>query len=365
MVLASTPSKRRRDIAMTNQTAPNRIDWVDYSKGICIILVVMMHSVLGYGEMVHAEGWMHPVVEFAKPFRMPDFFLIAGLFLSRSIMGDGRSYFDRKIVHFAYFYLLWLAIQTVLFEVPLLLSDPLGFATLFLKALIIPNGSLWFVHMLAVFYAITWAVRHVSKPVIFAIAALLQIIFAVGVIDTGWSVTNRFAEWYVFFFAGYAFAPAIFEFATRIATNTRVALEALLLWAILNYMAVQGGVSGLPVFGLVLGFAGAAAIIAVGALLAKHGLGGALRYAGKYSIVIYLTFFIPMKIAQKGFSMTEIIPDVGTASALVLVAGVVLPLIGHRLIKNTPLIALYERPPWAKMSAAKLKTHTKTALLKG
>ena len=348
---------------MTTQTAPTRIDWVDYSKGICIILVVMMHSVLDYGHMVGAEGWMHPVVEFAKPFRMPDFFLIAGLFLSRSIMGDKRDYFDRKIVHFAYFYLLWLAIQTTLFEAPLLLSDPVGFVGVFLKALIIPESSLWFVHMLAVFYAITWAVRHISKPVIFAIAALLQIVFATGLVDTGWSVTNRFAEWFVFFYAGYAFAPAAFEFASRIVGNTRVALEALLLWGILNYMAVQSGVSGLPVFGLVLGFAGAAAIIAVGALLAKHGTGAALRYAGKHSIVIYLTFFIPMKAAQKGFSITGIIPDVGTATFLVMTVGVILPLIGHWIIKGTPLIALYERPDWAKVSKRKSRVPAKAALL--
>ena len=27
--------------------AASRIDWVDYAKGICIVMVVMMHSVLG------------------------------------------------------------------------------------------------------------------------------------------------------------------------------------------------------------------------------------------------------------------------------------------------------------------------------
>ncbi len=159
---------------LATQAAP-RIDWVDYSKGICIILVVMMHSVLGYGEMVHSTGWMHAVVEFARPFRMPDFFLISGLFLSRSLFGDGRSYFDRKIVHFAYFYLLWLAVQTVAFEASVLMHDPVAFVQIFLKALIIPNGSLWFVHMLAVFYALTWALRHVSKKVVFGAAALFQI----------------------------------------------------------------------------------------------------------------------------------------------------------------------------------------------
>lgn len=347
---------------MSHQVTADRIDWVDYSKGICIILVVMMHSVLDYGEMVHATGWMHPVVEFAKPFRMPDFFLIAGLFLSRSIMGNGRSYFDRKIVHFAYFYLLWLAIQTTLFEASVLINNPVEFVQIFLKALIIPNGSLWFVHMLAVFYAITWAVRHVPKVAVFAVVALLQIVFATGVIDTGWSVTNRFAEWYVFFFAGYAFAPIAFEFARRIVKNARVAMEALVLWAVLNYWMVSNDVHALPVFSLVLGFAGAGAIIGVGALLARFDIGHALRYAGKYSIVIYLTFFIPMKVAQKGLASTGIIGDVGLASFVVLAVGVIAPLVGHYIIKGTPLIALYERPDWARLKARKSKT-PQTALI--
>jgi len=111
---------------------------------------------------------------------------------------------------------------------------------------------------------------------------------------------------------------------------------------------VRVELAAMPLIGLALGFAGAAAIIGVGTLLARFEIGHALRYAGRHSIVIYLTFFIPMKVAQKGLSVTELIPDVGTASLMVLVAGVVLPLIGHRLIKGTPLIALYERPAWAR-----------------
>src|SRR5687768_1359785 len=88
-----------------------RVDWVDYAKGICIIMVVMMHSTLGVGTAAGGEGFMHYVVNFAKPFRMPDFFLISGLFLARVIDRDWKTYLDRKVVHFAYFYLLWMTIQ--------------------------------------------------------------------------------------------------------------------------------------------------------------------------------------------------------------------------------------------------------------
>ena len=76
----------------------SRIAFVDYGKGFCIVLVVMMHSVLGLEAAVGHEGWLHAVVAFAKPFRIPSFFLIAGLFLSRSIDSDWRSYLDRKVL---------------------------------------------------------------------------------------------------------------------------------------------------------------------------------------------------------------------------------------------------------------------------
>ncbi len=99
------------------KTHDGRIDWVDYAKGICIILVVMMHSTLGVEAATGQTGWLHAVVEFALPFRVPAFFLISGLFLARTIDRDWRVYLDRKVLHFVYFYLLWMTIQFV-FKAP-------------------------------------------------------------------------------------------------------------------------------------------------------------------------------------------------------------------------------------------------------
>jgi uncharacterized membrane protein YcfT len=47
-----------------------RVDWVDYAKGICIVMVVMMHSVLGVELAAGQTGFMHIFVAFAKPFRI-------------------------------------------------------------------------------------------------------------------------------------------------------------------------------------------------------------------------------------------------------------------------------------------------------
>ena len=44
---------------------------------------------------------------------MPDFFLISGLFLASRIDRPWRDYLDSKVLHFAYFYVLWMTIQAV------------------------------------------------------------------------------------------------------------------------------------------------------------------------------------------------------------------------------------------------------------
>src|SRR4051812_33740609 len=59
----------------------DRVSWVDYAKGICIIWVVALYSTNFVQETAHATGWMQYVAEFAKPFRMPDFFMLSGLFV--------------------------------------------------------------------------------------------------------------------------------------------------------------------------------------------------------------------------------------------------------------------------------------------
>ena len=126
-------------MARMGSTSHDRVDWVDYAKGFCIIMVVMMHSTLGVEAAAGREGWMHVFVAFAKPFRMPDFFMISGLFLARVIDRDWRNYLDKKVVHFAYFYVLWVTIQFA-FKAPGLAAEhgTLGVVQLYAEAFIEP-----------------------------------------------------------------------------------------------------------------------------------------------------------------------------------------------------------------------------------
>src|ERR1041385_3025996 len=132
----------------TEMGQPPRVDWVDYANGFCIVMVVMMHSTLGVEAAAGQDSWMHALVAFAKPFRMPDFFLISGLFLAKVIDRDWRTYLDRKVVHFAYFYVLWVTIQFA-FKAPAFAADT-GWAAvlgLCLEAFVQPFGTLWFIYL--------------------------------------------------------------------------------------------------------------------------------------------------------------------------------------------------------------------------
>ncbi|MEI8150311.1 MAG: acyltransferase family protein [Hyphomicrobiales bacterium] len=335
---------------MKGAAPANRIDWVDYAKGFCIVMVVMMHSTLGVEQAAGREGWMHAAVAFAKPFRMPDFFLISGLFLARVIDRDWRDYLDKKVVHFAYFYVLWVTIQFA-FKAPMFASEMgwrgVGFA--YVEAFIEPFGTLWFIYLLPIFFVAVKLTRNVPWPVVWLVGAALEIAH----ISTGWTVIDEFTSRFVYFYTGYIFATRIFALAARVQDKPMQALGALAVWAIFNGMLVMGGYGDRPFVSLGLGLVCAGAVVTVAALIAMSDVFKPLRYCGQNSIVIYLAFFLPMALTRMVLLKTGIITDLGTVSLLVTAAGVMGALVWYWSVRGTPLRILFERPAWARLKSAR------------
>ena len=326
---------------MIDKSADSRVGWVDYAKGICIVMVVMMHSTLGMELAAGREGFMHAVVEFARPFRMPDFFLISGLFLGRVIDRDWRTYLDRKVVHFGYFYVLWVTIQFIL-KAPTFAAQH-GWAQVgydYLEAFIEPFGTLWFIYLLPIFFVVTKLTRNVPPLAIGLILAGLEMTH----LQTGWTVPDEFAARFVYFFAGYWMATRVFAFAAGVQANPRLALAGLAAWAVLNATLVHVGISTWPLLSLALGLAGACAVIAVGALLARMHWLEALRYCGEHSIVIYLAFFLPMAAMRVALLRFGIVTDIGWASVIITAFGVIGALAMWWGARSTALKFLFERP---------------------
>jgi uncharacterized membrane protein YcfT len=328
--------------ASLRSTSPDRrVDWVDYAKGICIVMVVMMHSVLGVEAAAGETGFMHAFVMFAKPFRMPDFFLISGLFLSLVIDRDWRTYLDRKVVHFAYFYVLWVTIQFA-FKAPAFAAETSWSHTgyLYLESFIEPFGTLWFIYLLPIFFVVTKLTRNLPPLAILALAAGLEMAHVV----TGWTVIDEFCARFVYFYAGYLLAPTVFKLSNRARSAPTLALIGLALWVLVNGALVIAGVSEWPLVSLVLGFAGAFAIVVTGTLLARMQWLTALRFCGEHSIVIYLAFFLPMVIARVGLLRSGVIHDIGLISLLVTITGLVGALVIWRIALALRANFLFERP---------------------
>jgi len=318
-----------------------RVDWVDYAKGFCIIFVVMMHSTLGVEAAEGQQGWMHYLVAFAKPFRMPDFFMISGLFLANVIDRDWRTYLDRKVVHFAYFYALWVTIQFA-FKAPGLAAEHGAAATalLYLESFIEPFGTLWFIYLLPIFFVLTRLTRTANPAVIWGLAAALEIL----PIHTGWTVIDEFAGRFVYFYTGYLMAPAIFAMAKAAQDAPLRGFALLCAWGVVNGALVFAGYSDLPFVSLALGLAGAVAVVHIAALLARWRAFEPLRYCGENSIVIYLAFFLPMAATRAVLVKTHIVPDIGTEALIVTAAGVIGSLLIYWGLRRTPLQFLYVRP---------------------
>src|ERR1700704_922133 len=318
-----------------------RIDWVDYAKGICIVMVVMMHSVLGVELAAGQTGFTHCLVAFAKPFRMPDFFLISGLFLSVVIDRDWRTYLDRKVVHFAYFYLLGVTIQFG-FKAPSFAAETgwthVGF--MYLESFIEPFGTLWFIYLLPVFFVVAKATRRMPPLMIWGMAALLEMAH----IATGWTVIDEFGARFVYFYSGYLFAHHVFALSDGARARPALALAGLAAWALINGGVVGSGFSEWPLISLVLGLAGACAIVTIGTLLARAHWLNFRRACGEHSIVIYLAFFLPMAATRTLLLRTGPIHDVGTISLVVTIVGVVGALLLWRVALAVGANFLFERP---------------------
>ena len=208
-------------------------------------------------------------------------------------------------------------------------------------------------------FIVTKLLKPLPWYLVFGGAALLQI----APIHTSSLIVDEFASRYVYFFAGYFFAPYIFKLAEWARNNVSLGLIALLAWGVVNGVLMFNSVEitrhglpsvrqigDLPVIALMLGFAGAVGVIILSALLAKVRWMSFLRFCGQNSIVVYLAFFFPMAVSRAVLLKFEGLLDLGTISALVTASAVIAPLVLYWLIKKVGFgYFLFERPAWAHL----------------
>ena len=325
-----------------DHTPAARLAWVDVAKGVCIILVVLMHATLGVEKATDEALGLSLFVEWARPFRMPDFFLISGLFLAARIDRPWRSYLDTKVVHFVYFYVLWLTIQFAL-KAPGMVKDHGAVATLgdYATSFFVPFGTLWFIYLLAVFFVVSKLLRPLPHWLVLSGAVLIHM----AVPPSGVFIVDEFTARFVFFYSGYALAPQVFAFADRVRTTPNLLLVVgLAVWAAFNTVGVASGLAFTVGGDLIFSYVGIASVIAFSVLVTTTWLGRVLAYSGENSIAVYLAFTVfmgPARIVLLKLTGGDHATAIALASTF---AGIVGALVLARAVKGTWAGFLFTRP---------------------
>lgn len=319
----------------------DRIAWLDHAKGICIVLVVALYATDLVAQTMGTSGWLGAVAAFAQPFRMPAFFLLSALLLPRVIGRDWRTYLDRKVLHFAYFYVLWLTLLMA-YESPRVAEDH-GWAAVgagYAKAYVHPFSMLWFIYVLPLFFVATRLLRRGWPVAVWIAAATLQ----AAPVDWDIKVLDKFAGHFVYFYTGYLLAPLALQFADAVGRHRGLAAGGLGAWALVNALLVLSGLASAPVVALALGLLGAAAVVATAVLLSRWGASGWLRYCGQHSIVIYLAFLIPLEATRKLLELSGVTLDPGSVGFLSALGGILGAFALYWMVRGTRLRFLFERP---------------------
>ena len=344
---------KEKSIAANNTAARrSRVDWVDYAKGICIVWVVTLYSTDFVQTTAASIGWMQHVADFAQPFRMPDFFMLSGLFVARVLARPWRSYLDGKVLHFVYFYVLWGTLKFANMEANALPGpDAFGLLPEYLKMFVEPpTGPLWFIYLLAVFFVVVRLTKNWPPLLVLIAAMALEIMVAATPAELDFKVGDKFCRYFVFFYSGYLFSRHIFRAAGWAQAHPRAIWSILAVWFVLNGLLVIEEVTFLPGMQLLLGYVGACAIMALAGQLAQLSWTDWLAYLGRNSIVVYLGFVVPLGLMRRFVVAPPFGLDVGTLSLLAMILSVAGSILLYRALRGTPLRFLYVRPGWASIA---------------
>ncbi|MER7891641.1 acyltransferase [Micromonospora sp. NPDC094482] len=275
------------------QGQPQRAQWADAAKGLCIILVVGWHVVVKHYLQIDwhlgvpVPGLWGALGEQFLPLRMPLFFVISGLFAANAVQRPWRVVARNRIAKFLYLYAAWLLIHTaILAAAPNFPTDratsPLGL----LEQLTITPSNLWYLYALALYFTVAKAVRRVPRPLVLAPAAALSAVAAAGLLATPGNRAG-FYQNLVFFLAGLYLRPQIERWAAT-ATRRRLLLTTAAYTLALAATAATGAQQSLGVWPLVSVVAVAFGITAAARLARWPALSRPLATLGRNTLPVYV-----------------------------------------------------------------------------
>lgn len=264
---------------------PQRVLWIDVTRGLCMILVVMMHvDELHFSHLLVNPRVAHvwdALTSFTRPARMPTFFYLSGLLASRAVYRSWEDAAPKRVYPTVYLFVVW----SLIYETSRVLligpTNAAGEAVWFGENMLFPRTPLWFVFGLIIFFLVARFARNLPLWLSLGVAAIISAASE----SFGHEPANYLGRCLLFYLLGCYYpnlAVAIHRKASVVSAGALGLLFAISTASIL--------VIGKTTFGawLPASFAGMGFCIAACSLFEGSQLGDLLAYIGQRTLPIFL-----------------------------------------------------------------------------
>lgn len=307
-----------------------RTAWVDYSKGIGIILVVYGHVVGGaMPESMKIPRLMLLSRDIIYHFHMPLFFFLSGLFVQTSLSKRGtRRFIVNKSAVLGYPYFVWSVLQG---SAVMLMSSYTSLSANLTDLLALwyrPLYHFWFLYALFLMYAAFALIKNItvfSLPVLIGFACLLFFF----PFSTPLAGLDYFSANLIYFVFGILYHH--YSLDAAINGKVSIAYVGLTIGFLIVSEIVLASTGTSKAVLLAVSCSGIMAVGIISKYLAASGRLSVLKSLGFYSMPVYLTHGfsgsgsrIALCTLFKFENGTAVIP-------VATVLGVVLPVLAYRL----------------------------------
>lgn len=321
-----------------------RQNWVDYGKGIGILLVVYAHLLsIGYHTGLDIpERFFRLSDSIVYGFHMPFFFLLSGLFIEDSFHKRGiRDYLVDKFLRIGYPYLVWSIIQVSALNI--LFSNQLSRDTsllYLLSILYLPWDQFWFLYALLLMH-ITYAVFTPFGRY----AKIVLLIIALGLffypLQTPYMALPRFSAHFLFFICGMSLKDLFTSLESRAMPSCVISILAVfLVWAGMFIFENRIEPARLaddshPLYFFVLSVLGIMTSALLAQYLARRNKLVFLKSLGRYSLQIFLVHMLAIVAVRiiliQGFGSQNWIIHMMAGMTTALAAPIILYRVGTRI----------------------------------
>lgn len=337
----------------------NRQAWIDYARGICIILVCYRHSFEG---LINADFPTnnYPLLTLLNSslvtFRMPLFFFISGVFILPTLARKGYTdYLSDRIKLILYPLLVWGSIQITLQLVFSNYTNANASPVYYLYLLIMPRkvDQFWYLNtlfMTGVLYAylkvvLKWKLSYLmlSAVVLYTLGALFYKTHANMRYQTfTYSIVPDILHYYIFLFLGDAASEIILNKKNeKYFSSVKLFIPALLLFLVAHYYytVINNYYNKgyyvefyMPASFLLIALSGCVVTIQISFMLEKRGALKFLRVIGYHSLYIYLMHVLVTSFTRVFFSKILHFTNIPLMLLVSVVLGVSLPIIVYNIL---------------------------------